>query len=153
MDVDADLTLDIDYTVADVGEPLGGTITLVTPLADQFKITLIDNVVISQEVPFSNQGAFFANRHESAFDKLTRLVNRVSSILNSNVLRLPETVQDVSPELPKPVANALFRYTADAKALETVLPEEIATTGLFLGLTTMITSKMALITLRVLPTY
>lgn len=129
--VDTTLTLGIDYTVSGVGDAEGGSITLTSPLTDQFQITLIDNIVSSQETPFGNQGAFHAVLHENAFDKVTRLLNRLFGLVDSNILRIPETVQGVSPELPKPRANALFRYDSTATGLETVLPEEIATSVAF----------------------
>lgn len=130
--LDTELVLDIDYTVADVGDNSGGTITLLGgDLAIGYLITLEDNIQASQTTPFSNQSAFFAELHENAFDKLTRLTKRSLDLIINNVLRLPDTVVGVDPVLPKPVPLSLFRYNADATALEQILPDEIATSVAF----------------------
>jgi len=103
--VDYNLTLNTDYTVSGVGDPDGGSIAVSADLTDYPFITLIDNVQVSQETPFGNQGNFSASLHERAFDKLTRLVSRLYNRLSGNILSFPETVTDFDTTLPSSISG------------------------------------------------
>lgn len=123
---DTVLTLTTDYTVAGVGEDGGGSITLTAgALTTGYGITIEDNVPLSQLTPFGNQAAFYGSLHESALDKLTRLVRRVFNQMNT-ALKIPSTVQGVSTDLPKPVSLNLLRWNTSANALENVSTDTLA---------------------------
>lgn len=123
---DTVLTLTTDYTVSGVGDNAGGSVTLTAgALTDGYGITIEDNVPLSQLTPFGNQSAFFGSLHESALDKLTRLVRRVFNQLDTS-LKIPSTVQGVSTDLPKPTALNLMRWNSAGTALENVSTDTLA---------------------------
>lgn len=72
------LVLGTDYTVTGVGA-IGGKVVLTNPLAAGWAISLDRNLPIVQETDLRNQGTFYAETHEDAFDYLTMLVQRVFS--------------------------------------------------------------------------
>lgn len=65
---ETDLTLSVDYTVAGVGDASGGSVVLSSPPLITTAITLVRNVPFTQEMDLQNQGAFYANDVERAFD-------------------------------------------------------------------------------------
>jgi hypothetical protein len=73
------LNLDTDYTVSGAGGFTGGNVTLPAPLANGYKISIARNLPLTQETDLRNQGKFFAEVHEDAFDKLTMLIQQVFS--------------------------------------------------------------------------
>lgn len=72
------LVLGTDYTVTGVGAS-GGKVVLTNPLAAGWAISLDRNLPIVQETDLRNQGTFYAETHEDAFDYLTMLIQRVFS--------------------------------------------------------------------------
>ncbi len=67
------LTLGTDYSVSGVNMVSGGNVTLSTPLADGFTLTIDRELEAVQETDFRNQGKFYAETHEDALDYLTML--------------------------------------------------------------------------------
>ena len=86
-----ELTPDTDYTVTGAGGYTGGNVILVVPLATGWKISISRDLPLTQETDLRNQGKFFAEVHELAFDKLTMLVQQIRSMYTS-ALRKPSTV-------------------------------------------------------------
>lgn len=94
VDLDENLTVltpDTDYTVTGAGGYTGGNVTLMTALATGWKISISRDLPLTQETDLRNQGKFFAEVHELAFDKLTMLVQQIRSMYTS-ALRKPSTV-------------------------------------------------------------
>ena len=98
-----DLTEDTHYTVADVGEETGGTITLLdlsstivgaAVLPSTFKVTLSSNAPYTQLTDLANQGAFNAETHEDTFDNLCRLIQQNKESLD----RCPKVTQTSGDE-------------------------------------------------------
>ncbi|WGL96498.1 gp53-like domain-containing protein [Arsenophonus nasoniae] len=71
------LTLNSDYTVTGVNSDKGGKIILKSPLVNGNKLLIARDLPAKQEVSFRNQGRFYAEIHENAFDYLTMLIQRV----------------------------------------------------------------------------
>ncbi|ALD78835.1 Phage tail fibers [Citrobacter portucalensis] len=86
-----ELTLDTDYTVTGAGGYTGGNVVLSSPLANGYQISISRELPVTQETDLRNQGKFFAEVHEDAFDKLTMLIQQVRSWL-SLALRKPSFV-------------------------------------------------------------
>ena len=124
--VETTLVLTTDYTVTGVGDDEGGDITLVAGnLATNYQLTIEDNVALSQATPFGNQSAFYAALHETAFDKITRLVRRAFSDI-ALAMTVPKAYSDgVSVILPQPIADMIIRWNSAADALENVSAETI----------------------------
>lgn len=87
----SELVLDTDYTVSGAGGYTGGNVTLTSPLADGYKISIARDLAVTQETDLRNQGKFFAEVHEDAFDKLTMLIQQVRSIFGLS-LRKPASI-------------------------------------------------------------
>lgn len=85
------LALDTDYTVTNAGSYSGGSVVLTAPLANGWKISVARELAATQETDLRNQGKFFAEVHEDAFDKLTMLIQQVGTMFNL-ALRKPSTI-------------------------------------------------------------
>lgn len=85
------LVLDTDYTVTNAGGFNGGNVVLTAPLATGWKISVARELEPTQETDLRNQGKFFAEVHEDAFDKLTMLIQQVGTMF-SLALRKPSTI-------------------------------------------------------------
>ncbi|EJJ99784.1 tail fiber protein, partial [Klebsiella pneumoniae subsp. pneumoniae KPNIH17] len=75
------LTLDTDYSVTGAGTYSGGNVVLMSPLANGWQISISRDLPVTQETDLRNQGKFFAEVHEDAFDKLTMLIQQCFSFL------------------------------------------------------------------------
>ncbi|CAI1034397.1 hypothetical protein [Serratia fonticola] len=73
------LTLNTDYTVTGAGSRTGGKVKLFSPLAFNWRINIERALPVTQETDIRNQGNFFPEVHEDAFDKLTMLIQQVWS--------------------------------------------------------------------------
>ncbi|HFI2182841.1 TPA: tail fiber domain-containing protein, partial [Enterobacter roggenkampii] len=70
------LTLNTDYTVTGAGSYSGGVVVLPVPLANAWTISIERSLPVVQETDLRNQGKFFAETHEGAFDYLTMLIQQ-----------------------------------------------------------------------------
>ena len=105
------LTLNSNYTVQGVGNDAGGSITTIgTPLPNGL-LVVSRIMVATQLTSFRNQGEFFAEIHEDAFDKLVMLVQ--------------QTIDSQGRGLTVPVADPLN--------INLVLPGAVARAGKALG--------------------
>ena len=85
------LVLDTDYTVTNAGGYNGGNVVLTAPLATGWQISIARELEPTQETDLRNQGKFFAEVHEDAFDKLTMLIQQVASMFRL-ALRKPSSI-------------------------------------------------------------
>lgn len=85
------LALDTDYTVTNAGGFSGGSVVLTSPLASGWQISIARELEATQETDLRNQGKFFAEVHEDAFDKLTMLIQQVGSMFRL-ALRKPSSI-------------------------------------------------------------
>ncbi|ECD6619152.1 hypothetical protein E2327_16775 [Salmonella enterica subsp. enterica] len=99
-----DLVLDTDYTVTGAGGYTGGNVVLSSPLANGYQISISRELPVTQETDLRNQGKFFAEVHEDAFDKLTMLIQQVRSWL-SLALRKPSFVANYYDALNNYIRN------------------------------------------------
>ena len=87
------LTNGTDYTLRGVGSYRGGKVILKMPLAAGWKIGIARDLPVVQETDLRNQGKFFAEVHEDAFDYLTMLIQKSLGYL-SLCLRKPSFISD-----------------------------------------------------------
>jgi hypothetical protein len=85
------LVLDTDYTVTNAGGYNGGNVVLTSPLANGWQISIARELEPTQETDLRNQGKFFAEVHEDAFDKLTMLIQQAYSVFRL-ALRKPSSI-------------------------------------------------------------
>ncbi|EMK1968887.1 effector protein [Escherichia coli] len=98
------LTLDTDYTVTGAGGYEGGNVILATALANGYQISISRELSVTQETDLRNQGKFFAEVHEDAFDKLTMLIQQVRSWF-SLALRKPSFVANYYDAMDNYIRN------------------------------------------------
>ncbi|WP_261784763.1 hypothetical protein [Enterobacter hormaechei] len=94
VDLDENITvlvLDTDYTVTNAGGYNGGNVVLTTPLTNGWQISIARELEPTQETDLRNQGKFFAEVHEDAFDKLTMLIQQAYSVFRL-ALRKPSSI-------------------------------------------------------------
>ncbi|WP_051997321.1 hypothetical protein [Morganella sp. EGD-HP17] len=87
------LTNGTDYTLRGVGSYRGGKVILKMPLETGWKIGIARDLPAVQETDLRNQGKFFAEVHEDAFDYLTMLIQKSLGFL-SLCLRKPSFISD-----------------------------------------------------------
>lgn len=98
------LTLNSDYTVSGEGDEEGGLINVVVPPAAGKRIKVTRVVDILQLTDLRNQGKFFAEVHEDAFDLLTMIAQQHDSSIRS-AIRVAES--DAEPaRLPSAASRA-----------------------------------------------
>lgn len=85
------LVLDTDYTVTNAGGYNGGNVVLTAPLTNGWQISIARELEPTQETDLRNQGKFFAEVHEDAFDKLTMLIQQAYSVFRL-ALRKPSSI-------------------------------------------------------------
>ncbi|MFQ6256127.1 hypothetical protein ACLMPK_01260 [Yersinia enterocolitica] len=73
---ETNMVLNTDFTVSGAGSYNGGNVTLSTPLPLGWVVTLTRQLALVQETDLRNQGTFFAEMHENAFDYLTMLIQQ-----------------------------------------------------------------------------
>ena len=107
VDLDENLTvlaLDTDYTVTGAGGYTGGNVILSTALTNGYQISISRELPVTQETDLRNQGKFFAEVHEDAFDKLTMLIQQVRSWF-SLALRKPSFIANYYDALNNYIRN------------------------------------------------
>jgi hypothetical protein len=110
-----ELILDTDYTVTGAGGYTGGNVVLSSPLANGYQISISRELPVTQETDLRNQGKFFAEVHEDAFDKLTMLIQQVRSWL-SLALRKPSFVANYYDALNNYIRNMVGCVGAEKSA-------------------------------------
>lgn len=102
------LALNTDYTVSGVGEANGGNVTLVAgALASGAAITIRRVRPLTQLTDIRNQGAFYPEIHEDAFDHAVMITQQQADEIERSV-RNAETVaaSAFDPQLPADIAGA-----------------------------------------------
>lgn len=127
------LTLGTDYSIAFNQKNLGGTVTLNTVLQSGYTLAISRSTPINQELDLVNQGAFYAEDHEAAFDKLTAICQELKEVLG-RCLIVPIT----STKTPQEVLNDLLEISAKATEYAQkaeVIYNEVKNTELYVSAT------------------
>lgn len=116
--VTSQLSVDVDYTVNNVGTDGGGTIDRIAgALPAGYSWYIRSNYLYTQDVDFDSQTGFFPDVHEKALDKITFQVQQMKDLVDRSI-RYPESASGIiDATLPDPEANAVLAWDADATAL------------------------------------
>lgn len=123
------LTLDTDYIVTGAGGYNGGNVILSKALANGYKISISRELPVTQETDLRNQGKFFAEVHEDAFDKLTMLIQLVKSMARL-ALRKPSLVPLTTMHSAIVFVTLMIHYflrTLPRRNIQTHLSKELLT--------------------------
>lgn len=109
------LVLTTDYTVSGVGSSAGGNVTLVNAaqawltagkLSTGYTLAIRRVMSLVQNTDIRNQGSYFAETHEDAFDYLTMIDQTQQDDIDRSV-KLPDTIpaSTFDPTLPTTIAD------------------------------------------------
>ncbi|HHT0509562.1 TPA: hypothetical protein ACTXF3_005090, partial [Klebsiella pneumoniae] len=119
------LTLDTDYSVTGAGTYSGGNVVLMSPLANGWQISISRDLPVTQETDLRNQGKFFAEVHEDAFDKLTMLIQQCFSFLRL-ALRKPSFIANYYDALNNRIRNLRDPSQAQDAATKNYVDDSVA---------------------------
>lgn len=115
--VETQLTLNTDYTVSGAGSASGGSITLTAGnLTSGYAITIRRKRPLTQQTDIRNQGDYYPEVHEDAFDHFVMIAQQQQDDIDRSI-RVPQTYSSLNVELPTPVANRLLGWDASASAI------------------------------------
>lgn len=119
-DVETTLVLTTDYTVSGAGDDEGGSITLVAGnLTSGYALTIRRVVDVVQETDIRNQGSFFPETHEDAFDYLTMIDQQQQDSIDRSI-KTAETDTTTGLTLPAAADRANQYFTFDSSGNATV---------------------------------
>ncbi len=108
------------YSVSDVGDEDGGTVTLDTGASAGDLITIVSDIPESRTTDYQNNGDFRPDTVNDDFDRVVSLVKQAHDKVN-RTLTFPESQQDAgSLLLPVPEASLYLRWRTDNLGLENV---------------------------------
>lgn len=114
---EADLALNSDYTVSGVGDSNGGNIAVAVAPVSGETITIVRNIPLTQGTDFENQGAYFAQTHEDAFDKLAMQVQQVNEKADRAVkVRVSDETTDPDALVENIAASEIVAVSAASSA-------------------------------------
>ncbi|WP_323109509.1 phage tail fiber domain-containing protein [Klebsiella quasipneumoniae] len=99
------LTLGSNYSVTGVNRYNGGKVVLTSALPAGYKISIERKTPVTQETSICNQGGFFPEIHEDAFDKLTMLVQQAYGWWSGLSLRKPSWLANYYDALNNRIRN------------------------------------------------
>lgn len=110
-----------DFTVTGAGNEAGGVLTLATAKARGFTLYIDRQVPVTQETAYQQNSAFPAKTTETALDKLTMIVQQLTSEFG-RAIRYPVTEYDANGSLPAKSARAGMLLAFDSNGNHTVVP-------------------------------
>jgi hypothetical protein len=117
-------TLNVDYTVTNVGADGGGNVVFGAP--QTALIAILRVVPITQLTDYVENDPFPAETHEGALDKLTMIGQQLSEKQN-RTLALSDSSPLTSITLPDPIVGGeLFRWKTDKTGIELIASGSLA---------------------------
>lgn len=127
------LKLNTDYTVSLNAGNHGGVVRLNSALPSGYTLAITRSTPINQELDLVNQGAFYAEDHETAFDKLTAICQELKAILG-RCLIVPITSDKTPQEVMTDLLDVASKAQEYAQRAEEIY-NEVKATGLYVSST------------------
>lgn len=106
-----------EYTITGVGDPNGGTVTLLgTPLSSEYQITIRREVPYKQELDITNQGGFYPETLEDQLDLMEMQIQQIHERSVRAILRPSGVAETVIPA-GTDYAYKFLSYGADGKSI------------------------------------
>lgn len=118
--------LDTDYTVDGAGFEAGGSVTFMVAPGNDVTVLLMSNVPYTQPTDLKNQGRFFPETLENAYDRATRQILQLREQVDRS-LTIPAYIEGVSTDLPAPEVSHIIGWNSAGTALRNYAPAEFAT--------------------------
>lgn len=115
--VETVLTVDTDYTVSISANGTGSITLTAGSLPTNYLLTIRRVRLRNQETDIRNQGSFYPEIHEDAFDHFVMIDQQQQDEIDRS-LKLSETTTGVNAAMPAPVALKWPRWNVAANALE-----------------------------------
>lgn len=115
--VETTLVEGVDYTVSGAGSASGGNVTLAVALTNLYHLTIKRVLTLNQLTDIRNQGAFFPEIHEDAFDQFVMMLQQMQEQID-RALTFQPTSTKTGYAMPDPVALKAFRWNAAATEVE-----------------------------------
>jgi len=113
------LSLGAHYEVTGVGDATGGTIIVSVAPSSTETITNLRQVPFTQETDLENQGAYYAETVERAFDLALMRDQQLAEELHRAV-KIPASSDDTSGELSEALADGILRLADSADEIDAV---------------------------------
>lgn len=108
--------LTTDYTINNLGNPSGGSVTFVVAPADGASIILDRIVPFKRQTDYQTQGDFFAVVVNKDFDKIWHAIQQIGTLLKRS-LKLPPKFALPELFLPDPSPGKVPKWNAEGTAL------------------------------------
>lgn len=118
--VETTLTLGLHYSVSGVGNASGGSITAVSAPTSGERITILLNVPFTQETDLENQGAYYAETVEAAFDQAAQRDLQLKEEIGRAV-KLPASLSDPDGTVKETLASGILRLADSADNIDAVV--------------------------------
>lgn len=126
--VETQLDLGADYTVSLNGDQSnfpGGTVTLLVPLADGYKLVIIGALEYKQSTQLPNGGSYNAVVVERALDSLAIQAQQLLERADRTLILAATAGDGVSTALPAPAAVSVIGWDAAATGLRNYNPGDL----------------------------
>ena len=114
--VETVLVINTDYTVSGVGNPAGGMVTTSVAIGNTDDIVIFLDPPLTQGADFTPFDDFPAETTERAFDKVTRICQRVKDMARRS-FRLSEGVPFTPNLTLTPIPDYVLRWSPDGQSL------------------------------------
>lgn len=118
------LTLGANYSVAGVGNAGGGSITVSPAPASGQSITILRAMPFTQNLDLENQGAYYAEDVERAFDEAAMRDQQLAEGLNRTI-KVPSSTEDPDGAIAASLAQGIIRLADSADNLD-IVAENVA---------------------------
>jgi hypothetical protein len=115
--VETTLTEGVDYSVSGAGSATGGNVTLTAAITNGHHLTFRRILTLNQQTDIRNQGAFFPEIHEDAFDQFVMMIMQLQEQINRALTFQPTSTKS-GYTMADPVANKALRWNSTGTAIE-----------------------------------
>jgi hypothetical protein len=122
------LALTTDYTVSGAGDANGGSVTLVSTLSSDYKLTIIRDPDTLQSAAYPRNDKFPAATHEQVADKLTMLVQRLYDLQDRSLRLSDGDISSMETTLPVLEAGQILAVNGAGTAIVGVEAADVSLT-------------------------